>query len=57
MSIAGQVYQAMLAGHSHVRIAKRKALEALAAGAKAKGYSTNRDTKIARRGHSLFATT
>ncbi len=46
MSIAGHVSQRMLAHYSHVRIeAKRKALDALAAGAKTAGYDTNNDTK------------
>jgi integrase len=49
MSIAGHVSQRMLAHYSHVRIeAKRKALDALAAGVKAAGYDTNNDTKLAR---------
>jgi hypothetical protein len=46
MSIAGHVSQQMLAHHSHVRIeAKRKALDALAAGVKTEGYDTNNVTK------------
>jgi len=46
MSIAGHVSQRMLAHYSHVRIeAKRKALDALAAGSKPKGYVTKHVTK------------
>jgi Phage integrase family len=46
MSIAGHVSQQMLAHYSHVRIeAKRKALDALAAGTKSKGYVTKNITK------------
>jgi len=46
MSIAGHVSQRMLAHYSHVRIkAKRKALDALVAGVKTRGYDTNDDTK------------
>jgi len=49
MSIAGHVSQRMLAHYSHVRVeAKRKALDALAAGDKKKGYDTNDDTKAAQ---------
>jgi len=46
MSIEGHVSQRMLAHYSHVRIeAKRKALDALAAGGKWRGYDTNYVTK------------
>ena len=46
MSIAGHVSQRMLAHYSHVRIeAKRKALDALAVGAKPEGYVTKHVTK------------
>src|SRR5215470_12490278 len=48
MSIAGHVSQRMLAHYSHVRIeAKRKALDALAVGAKLEGYVTKNVTKDA----------
>ena len=48
MAIAGHVSQRMLAHYSHFRIeAKRKALDALAAGVKVIGYDPNSDAKSA----------
>jgi integrase len=47
MAIAGHVSRRMLERYSHVRIAKRNAVEALAISTKTAGYDTSHDTKSA----------